>query len=290
MKSLLVIILTIRHNGCVKKINLKTIQALIPERHTHGNKTDAGHVMIIGGHKGYLGAGILGCLGATRMGAGYTHVMHDQKHYPWVKFPDFIVHPQKISELKEKENFSFGVGSGLGVNAFTKKIILALIKMKADKVVLDADALTVLSQLSLTKLPTNWILTPHEGELARLLHCTSHEVKKDRECALKKAHKKFACHILLKGAETLLIDGAGNITLVSEGNKALSKAGMGDVLTGMIAALLAQGLNPLHAMSVGAFLHGRTSKDYLKLGFDHLSMRPVDVVELLPESLKKMRS
>ncbi len=274
----------------MKKLTLKKIQNLLPLRNTKSNKTDGGHVMLVAGAKGFLGAGILASLSATKIGAGYTHLMYDQKSYPWVQFPDFIVYPLKVSELSHKSHYSFGIGSGLGVNHFTLKVIKKLIKENAKKVVLDADALTVISQNKNIQIPPSWILTPHEGELARLLHKTSQWVKNNRVTAIRLAHKIFGCHILLKGSETLLVDDKGEIIVVCEGTVALSKAGMGDVLTGLISALLAQGLTSFDAMRLGTFIHGRVSQEYLKKGNDYLSMRPMDLIDGIPRTLKKLRS
>ncbi|NOT78778.1 MAG: NAD(P)H-hydrate dehydratase [Bacteriovoracaceae bacterium] len=271
------------------KLTKLQIRKKLPKRVKSSNKTDAGHTLMIAGGKNYLGAGIISALAATKVGSGYTHLMCESKKYPWLLCPDFILHPLKISILSKLADFSFGVGPGLGVNSFTKKVITTLIKNKREKVTLDADALTVLSQMKKIKIPSSWILTPHEGELARLLQTTSQVVKSDRMKSLKQAHFKYGCHILLKGAETLLIDHQGKVYCVNEGTVALAKAGMGDILTGLITGLRAQGLSPIDAMSVATFIHGRASREYLKKGNDILSLRPVDLIELIPRTIRKTR-
>lgn len=271
------------------KVTRLQIKKKLPKRVKSSNKTDAGHSLMIAGGKNFIGAGIISALAATKVGAGYTHLMCETKNYPWLKCPDFILHPLKISILSKFADFSFGVGPGLGVNSFTKKVITTLIKKKSEKVTLDADALTVLSQIKNIKIPSSWILTPHEGELARLLQTTSKIVKSDRLKSLKQAHLKYGCHILLKGAETLLIDDQGKVYYVNEGTVALAKAGMGDVLTGLITGLRAQGLSPIDAMSVAGFIHGSASREYLKKGNDYLSLRPTDLIEHIPRTIKKIR-
>lgn len=272
------------------KVTIVQIKKKLPRRAKNSNKTDAGQSLMIAGGNKFLGAGIISALAATKVGSGYTHLMCESKKYPWLQYPDFILHPLKVSILSKLADFSFGVGPGLGVNSFTKKVITTLIKNQREKVTLDADALTVLSQMKKLKIPASWILTPHEGELARLLQTTSQLVKSDRLNSLKKAHHKYGCHILLKGAETLLIDDQGKVYCVNEGTVALAKAGMGDVLTGLITGLRAQGLNPIEAMSVASYIHGRASREYLKKGNDYLSFRPVDLIELIPETIKKIRA
>lgn len=272
----------------MKKINRDYIKKLLPHRTKLSNKTDAGKVLIIGGGKGLYGAGILSALAATRSGAGYTHLMTDLSKFSWVKFPDFILHPLKLSELKNKNDHVIAIGPGLGTELAKKKFIQYLLRNKFKKVLIDADGLTLLSQMNV-KLPSEWLLTPHEGELARLLNLDSRLVKKDRLKYLQEAQRKYGCHILLKGAETLIIDSDQKIILVKEGSPALAKAGTGDVLFGIIAALRAQNLSTIEAATLGAFLHGLASQLWSKKMKDNLSLRPVDLIELLPETIFKLR-
>lgn len=272
----------------MKKISRRDLIKILPKRSRQSNKTDAGKVIIIGGGKGLYGAGILAALASTRTGAGYTHLMTDLTQFPWLKFPDFILHPLKLSELKGKENFIIALGPGLGTQSSKKKYIRFLLKNNFKKVLIDADGLTLLSQMKI-KLPEEWLLTPHEGELARLLNIESKFVKKDRIKSLKMAQQKFGCTILLKGAETLIIGSDQKIFLVKEGTPALAKAGTGDILFGMIAAFRAQNLSATEAAVLAAFLHGKASQLWLKKKKDHLSLRPVDLIELLPETIFKLR-
>lgn len=273
----------------MKTIDRSFVLKKIPHRKKHSNKTDAGRVYIVGGGKGLYGAGLLSALAATRTGAGYTHLLTDLYRFPWLKYPDFIVHPLKVSELKEKRDHVIALGPGLGLDIQKKQFIRYLLKNHFPNVLLDADALTLLSQMKI-KLPASWLLTPHEGELARLLNLSSKQIKKDRVKFLKIAQKKYGCHILLKGPKTLVIDPDQHLYLVEEGTPALAKAGSGDVLLGMIAALCAQNLKIKEAALTGAYLHGKASQLWLKKKKDHLSLRPVDLIELIPETLFKLRS
>jgi NAD(P)H-hydrate epimerase len=269
---------------------MKAIKKLLPKRTRFSNKTDGGKVLIIGGGKGLWGAGILSALAATRSGAGYTHLMTDLSLFPWLKFPDFIIHPIKTTELKNKLDFAIGIGPGLGINEKSKKIIQYLLKHQFKKVVADADALSIIGLLNITKLPSDWILTPHEGELARLLKTSSNKIKNDREKYLKLAVKKFQCTILLKGKNTLIFSPKiKKIIEVNNGTSALSKAGTGDVLLGLITALIAQKVAAVDACYLGAYIHGQAAKDWEKEGNDHLGMRPVDIINLLPKIILKLR-
>jgi NAD(P)H-hydrate epimerase len=269
---------------------MKSIKNLIPKRTKFSNKTDGGKVLIIGGGKGLYGAGILSALAATRSGAGYTHLMTDLASFPWVKFPDFIVHPIKLKELENKEEFSIGVGPGLGINNLSKSIIQYLLKNNYKNIIADADAISVIAKFNINPLPGSWILTPHEGELARLLNVKSSLVAKDREKYLKIAVEKFQCCILLKGHETLILAPHLKKTLkVKSGTPALSKAGTGDVLLGIITAFKAQGLDSLESCFLGANIHGACSKLWTEEGQDNLSLRPLDLIDRLPKVIAKLR-
>ncbi len=273
----------------LQKINSSFIKKKLPSRKKFSNKTDAGKVLVVGGGKGLYGAGILTALAATRSGAGYTHLMTDLSKFPWLKFPDFIVHPLKLSELKNKKSFVVAIGPGLGVSESQKKFLTFLIKEKYEKVILDADALTLLATMKNTQLPESWILTPHEGELARLLHKNSAEIKKDRIHFIQEAQKKFGCVVLLKGADTLISDSSNKIYQISEGTRALAKAGTGDTLLGIIAGFYAQDIPAIEAAILGSYVHGTCSKLWEKQHKDHLSLRPLDIIESLPKVLFSLR-
>lgn len=265
------------------------IQKLLPKRTRSSSKIEGGKVFIIGGGKGLYGAGILSALASTKSGAGYTHLMTGLYTFPWVKFPDFILHPLKINELKKKEEFTVGIGPGLGVNTFTHNLLKFMTQKKFKNVVVDADALGSLAKNPL-KIPATWILTPHEGELARLLKISSSAVKKDREKSLRDAFKKFQCTIILKGSETLIISPESKkIIKVKSQTTALAKAGTGDVLLGMISAFRAQGLSSLQSCFLGCTLHGKAAHAWVKKGNDHLSMRPLDLIEMIPQTIYKAR-
>ena len=266
------------------------IYKLLPRRTKSSNKTDAGKVLIIGGGEGLYGAGILSALAATKSGAGYTHLMTDLVKFPWIKFPDFILHPIKISELKNKEDFFIGIGPGLGITEKNHRLIKYLIQHNFKNIIADADALSLIAKYDIAPLPSTWILTPHEGELARLLNISAGVVKKDRKLSIKMAQAKFNCTILLKGAMTLIMNQeTKKITAIHEGTPALSKAGTGDVLLGMIAAFRAQGLASADACLLASYIHGKIAQEWEKKGNDQLSLRPTDLIERLPKMIKMVR-
>ncbi len=271
-----------------KKLARIPLKRWLPERFKYSNKTDGGKVFVVGGGARFKGAGLLSALAATRAGAGYTHLMTDLARYPWTEFPDFILHKFQTRELGKNADAVIAIGPGLGLGSDKEKLIRFLLNKKMTKVVLDADALTLLARMKIKKLPSSWILTPHEGELARLLGVSSQLVKKDREKYLEKAYLKYRCTILLKGSETL-IAAEDKLYKFSMGPSALAKAGTGDVLLGIIAAMYAQKLGVFEAAVAGHLIHMEACKGWLKKGNDHLSLRPLDLIDQMPSAIKRLR-
>jgi len=256
-----------------KKLNFKK---LLPFRKPNENKTHGGKTLIIAGSKGFFGAAILTATSAARVGSGYTTLLADK--FPSHKHPDFL-----IKDLKFKDWIQFdaiAIGPGLGVNLKTEKIIRDLRKRKIKNVVVDADALTVIAKKKIFPLPSTWILTPHKGELARLI---------GKNGTLKQAQKKYGCLILEKGATTKILNSDSYLE-VKVGNSSLAKAGTGDVLTGIIAGLLAQKIKPFDAAALGAYIHGRASRFWTRKGRDHLSLLASDLFEIIPEVLHEIRT
>lgn len=270
-----------------KRVARALVRKLIPKRRKSDSKIESGAVFIIAGAKGLYGAGLMSALAATRAGAGYTHLMSDLIKFPWLKFPDFIVHDFSIRSLKKYQEAVVAIGPGLGLKSDKKKYLEYLIKKQFLKVVADGDALTFLSKMKISKLPQTWLLTPHEGELARLMKVSSLQIKQNRLFYIKEAQKKFGCIILLKGAETLIAS-EKDVISVNNGTVALAKAGTGDVLTGMISAFYAQTKNPIDAAILGSYLHGESAKLWA-IKKDYLSMRPVDLIDKIPEAIFKVR-
>lgn len=272
----------------MKKINYTLLQARkdLPYRKKTDNKTHGGKCLIAAGSSGQWGAAILCAQACARIGAGYTYLLDPQKKFPTLQFPDFLL---KFNQKEFSVFQAFAVGPGLKNFASTRNLIRKLSSSRARSVVLDAEALNVLARLKKPfALPPTWILTPHEGEMARLLGTSSAQVKADREKAAILLQRKFGCVIVLKGAPTLIADGK-SLFKIKSGNSSLAKAGTGDVLTGIIAGLLSQGLSSVQAACLGAFIHGFTADLWLKNRRDHLSLLASDVVNGLASSLFQIR-
>lgn len=265
----------------------KAAKKLLPVRKKSQNKTHGGKTLIIAGQKGFFGAAVLAATASARVGSGYTTLMTALAQFPSYKFPDFLTLPmsQKIST-----NYNaIAIGPGLGINNKTEKILIHLLKQKFENVVVDADALTVLSKSKITTLPKSWILTPHTGELARLIGVKSKLIEKDRIKHALMAQKKFGCHILLKGHQTLILN-SDKCVKIAIGNSGLAKSGTGDVLTGMIAGFLSQNLSTIEAASLACFIHGTCSKKWVDQGRDSLTLMASDLLNLIPEVIFDLRN
>lgn len=255
----------------------------LPTRIKSDNKTRGGKTLLVAGSKDMEGAAILAARAAARVGAGYVYI-----HSKTPTVPDFL----RMSSIKDFDPLQFsavGVGPGFKDSTALNRWIKHLEKLRFESVVLDAEALNFLSETkSIKKIPSTWIMTPHEGELARLLHVRSSAIRKNRQKFILQAQKKFGCIILLKGAGTLIAD-AKHLVRINTGNPALSKAGTGDVLTGMITGFLSQKVKPFEAACLGAYVHGLVADLWIKKGHDVLSLMASDLIEGLPEALFKLR-
>jgi ADP-dependent NAD(P)H-hydrate dehydratase len=155
-------------------------------------------------------------------------------------------------------------------------------------VVVDADAITACVDHGLFPLPANWVITPHTGELSRILKANSQDIEKDRFRATFEAYDKVKCHVLHKGYRSLIAF-EKRCMIIHAGNSALAKAGTGDVLTGMIGGFLAQGLDTLQASATAAYLHGRLADEWIRAGQDKSSMTASDLTTLLPQVVSRLR-
>lgn len=272
----------------MEKFDRRKARALLPSRGKSQNKSHGGRSLIIAGSPGYLGASVLAAKAAARSGSGYTILLCNHNTVQPLKNPDFLTAEASPTRLTKIHFDSVGIGPGLGVGTKTEAFIKRLFKMKVPSVVLDADALTVLSKKPSLALAPSWILTPHEGELSRLLKVPTQKLIKARSEYAELAAKRFGCIVLLKGSPTLICDGRHTVKIES-GNPALAKAGTGDVLTGLITGFLAQGLHPMEAASLGAFVHGLAADLWVKSGRDHLSLLASDLLEWVPIALAQLR-
>ncbi len=231
---------------------------LSPRRRT-AHKGDFGHVLVVGGSPGYSGAARLAGEAAARSGAGLVSIATHPDHAALLNAgrPELMCHAihtaNQLSPLLQRASV-VAVGPGLGQERWGRDLLARVLESPLPLVV-DADALNLLAAEPLQR--DDWVLTPHPGEAARLLGCSSREIQADRFQAVERLQQRFGGVALLKGAGSLIRDPSNRPTAVcGEGNPGMASGGMGDLLTGIIAALIAQGFTPADAACIGACLHG----------------------------------
>ena len=230
----------------------------LPHRRPTTHKGDCGRVLVVGGDEGMGGAGILTAESALRAGAGLVFLATREAHAPVAiaRRPEIqaraVEHGNELDALLEKVDVVV-LGPGLGRDAWGQQMFQRVWAFSGP-VVADADALNLLSEAGDTRRP-GWVLTPHPGEAARMLDSTVPRLEADRYQALRELVSHYQAAIVLKGAGSLV--GAPGCTpaLIEGGNPGMATAGMGDVLSGMIGALLGQGLDPFSAAATGAGWH-----------------------------------
>lgn len=261
---------------------------LLPVTNKTDHKYSRGRALLFAGSEDFPGAGALAAQAALRMGCGYVTLAHKNIPLMWDN-ADFIFLDLNKKDWREQKFEAVLIGPGFGVNEVTKDLILEFKARQLQNVVVDADALMTCSRYHLFPLPENWILTPHAGELSRCLAVSTKAVDSNREECLKEAQKMMGGVVLLKGFGTLITDGE-NLYQVRSGNQALAKAGTGDVLSGIIVALRASGLEALDAALLGSYVHGATANLWRAQKKDLLAMRAVDILDLLPRVLSVLRN
>lgn len=226
-------------------------------RPRHAHKGEAGAVLIIGGQPGMPGAVRLAGEAAYRSGAGLVTVATHPSHAAIIGAtrPELIAHGLDAPGLMEllPRARALAIGPGLGQGAWGQSLWQAALTAQRPMVV-DADALSLLAAQSQSR--PDWVLTPHPGEAARLLATSIAAVQADRLAAVRAIAARYGGVCVLKGSGTVVAaDGEGPVWLCDRGNPGMASGGTGDVLTGVIAALLAQGLPPLAAARLGVWAH-----------------------------------
>jgi NAD(P)H-hydrate epimerase len=240
------------------------VKPLLPRRRPTAHKGDFGHLLIVAGSEGYTGAPVLCAHAAARAGAGLVTLAVPRAIYSIVAAncpPEIMPQPLQFEQLDAAFLSAFdavAVGPGLGQRAETQKTVEKLVAGGALPMVIDADALNAVAQdvAVLKKSKSPIVLTPHPGEMGRLIGKTAKEVQAHRWDIAQVFAQEHGVVTVLKGAGTVVADKSGKLWINSTGNPGMAKGGMGDALTGMIGAFLAQGLSALDAARVGVFLHG----------------------------------
>ena len=240
------------------QLGAPALATLLPRRVRTAHKGDAGHVLVAGGNLGMGGAALLATEAALRAGAGLVSVATRPVHVAplLARTPEAMAHavedPDEAARLVAAADVC-AVGPGLGRDAWAAGLLRAAIG-GAPALVVDADALNLLAA-SPRSLPADAILTPHPGEAARLLGGTVADVQRDRLGSAHALCARFGCVVVLKGAGSVVAAPAGQAWIIAAGNPGMAVGGMGDALTGIIAALRAQGLGAAEAAVAGTLQH-----------------------------------
>ncbi len=275
----------------------------LPKREPYSHKGDYGKVFVVAGSRGYTGAAALCAEAALRAGAGlvYLAVPESLLGAMEAKLTEVIklglpdsdgalassALPKILEMLEDKDVLI--VGPGLGRHPHTVKTVRQLVAQAEKPLVLDADGLNALGTeaekiISRRTAPT--VLTPHPGELSRLITQTIDEIEADRVGVARKTAQQLNSVLVLKGVPTVVAAPDGEVFINSTGNSGLASGGTGDVLTGCLGGLLAQGLDSITASVCAVYLHGRAA-DLLKSELGERGMIASDVLRALPWALRE---
>lgn len=280
----------------IRELNLDAVQKILPDRDPWGHKGCFGRILLLCGSKGYTGAAYFSAMGALRSGAGLVFLGVPESIYAIeavklnepVVFPlpdcDGMIAKEAIPSILQRlpRMDAVLIGCGLGIGPDTEAVVGAVLKAAMCPVIVDADGITLLKKhkdiVRGRAYPT--ILTPHDGEFLRV----GGLLGDDRMDSAAKFAREWNCIVLLKGHRTCITDGRAHYRN-GTGNPGMAVGGSGDVLAGIIAGLLGQGLSALEAAACGAWLHGAAG-DLCASEIGQYGMLPSDMLDALPRLLK----
>ena len=244
----------------LRRIDESELAQNLPRRSRDAHKGTSGRVLVVGGGAGMPGAARLAGEAALRVGAGLVSVAGDPGNLLAVTGtrPEIIYLPTPAAgiDVALRAADVVAIGPGLGTAEWGARLWSEFLRVSPARAVVDADALNLLAREPV-KLPADWVLTPHPGEAGRLLGSDAGAVQSDRLGAVRELNVRFGATAVLKGAGTLVACGgdAQALYICERGNPGMATAGMGDVLTGVIAGLVAQGIDPAQAARLGVLVH-----------------------------------
>jgi NAD(P)H-hydrate epimerase len=277
----------------------------LPERPRDGHKGTFGTVVVLAGSQGYTGAAYLASMGAARAGAGIVRLMVAQSIYsilaekctevvvgplPEIS-PGVVGHSALSAVVRGFTGAAAGViGPGLGRDASTRRLVEDVIPRIAAPLVLDADALNLLSEhrAILPKLSAEIVLTPHPAEFGRLANLETPAVQRDRRGIASRFAKTWNKIVVLKGADTVIAAPDGRVSVNHVATPALASGGTGDVLSGIIGGLLAQKLPPFEAAVTGVHLHSLAGLE-LEAALGRAGVLASDLLPTLPRLMERLR-
>lgn len=285
-------------------MSLSDFKKLLPKRKSDTHKGDYGHVFVIAGSVGMTGAAALCAQAALLSGSGLVTLGICKSLNPILarKLTEVMTKPlpetrqQTLSEKALPEILKFdkkvdcvAIGPGLSRNSSTQKLVKRLIVSLNKPMVLDADGINALERkaaiLKSAKAPI--VITPHPGEMSRLIFLSRAEITRNKEKVAKDFANKYNVVCVLKGHRTVVAEPKGKTYTNTTGNPGMASGGVGDVLTGMIASFIGQGLKPFDAAKLGVYLHGLAG-DLAAKEKGQFSLIATDILNKLPLAIKKL--
>ncbi len=280
------------------------VRTFLPPRAPDTHKGNYGRVLLVGGSTWFSGAPRLMALGALRAGAGLVRLVVPESIYPAVAsavveamplgLPDEagVLRAASLQTLLElvQEADVVGMGPGMTTRGDIPHLVREVLHGSPRPVVLDADGLNVLAghPETLREARAPVVITPHPGELGRLLGVSAAEIQRGRLHAAQSASRRTGAVTVLKGARTVVAEPNGRLVVIPTGNPGMATGGMGDVLTGVIAALIAQGLGPFDAAWVGACRHGAAG-DLVAASVGDRGLLAREVADAIPVAIRRIQ-
>ncbi len=277
------------------------MQKLIPKRADDAHKGDCGRVFIVAGSAGMTGAAVLSAKGALRSGCGLVTVGTPtaERHIvasgifeamtQGLEAEDGVVCEKAMKKIFENSSRADAVvfGPGLGKGKDLHGILKGLISEYSGSLVIDADGLNALSKDCgiLKEKKCRIVITPHPGEMARLVKMSTGKVQENRELVASRFAKEHGVCVVLKGKDTVVADELGNLKINKTGNCGMATGGTGDVLAGVVASFLAQGLSPFDGAVLGAYIHGKAGDIAAEKWGTH-GLVAGDVADAVPLAIK----
>lgn len=276
---------------------------LLKPRPPHTHKGDLGHVLVLAGSEGLTGAAALCSLGALRAGAGLVTlgIPKSLNDIMEVKLTEVMTKPlpetkarslslqalPEILDLIERVD-AVALGPGLSQQPETKRLVQQLLPRVTKPLVVDADGLNAMAEEPkvLSRLTLPIVVTPHPGEMGRVIRLSAQDVQRDRERIAKEFAVKYNVVVVLKGHRTVVSSFDGPVFINDTGNPGMATGGCGDVLTGVIAGLLGQGLSLFDAARLGVYLHGLAG-DMAAEEIGEVGLIASDVLDRIPEALEQ---
>ena len=290
----------------VSLLEPKEAAGALPPREPDAHKGTYGHVLVLAGSPGKTGAAAMCALSALRIGAGLVTLGLPESLNDMMEAKLTEVMTEALPETRERTlaltawdkiltlmegKRALAIGPGLSTHPETSELVRELVSTVRVPMVVDADGINALAPKleTLAKAAAPLILTPHPGELARLLGISREEVAQNRIPIAQKVATSFRVHLVLKGGRTLVVDPDGQVAINMTGNPGMATGGTGDVLTGLIAGLLAQGVNPGLAARAGVYLHGLAG-DLAAEAVGQEAMLASDLMAQVPDAIRRLKA